>query len=80
MKGIEKSVEIFLKEERGKYGAIEITIENAFSLLEFRRNAEKKLCIIELLKNGKGYRIYELKASNVEEREIFKPRQGELNF
>ena len=80
MKGIEKSVETFLKDEKGKYGAIEITIENAFSLLEFRRNAEKNLCIIELLKNGKGYRIYELKTSNVEEKEIFKPRQEQFNF
>lgn len=78
--GLEKSMSLFDQNERNIYGAIQMTIENPFALLNWRKNDKGTLCIIEFLKNGKGYRIYEMKTENVEQREIFKPRQQELDF
>lgn len=77
----EKSLEKFLKENGNLFGEVQLRNEFVFAVMELRKRiADGKLCIIELLKNGKGYRMYELTKSNVEEREIFKPRQQELDF
>ena len=79
--GIDKSLEKFEKREGKIYENVQFRNELVFSVMEFRkRTFDGKLCLIELLKNGKGYRIYELVLSNIEEKEIFKPRQQELDF
>ncbi|PZO23293.1 MAG: hypothetical protein DCE86_17730 [Flavobacteriaceae bacterium] len=78
--GLEKSFEKF-KEIEKDFGKELFAKHDIFEVLVWReRLKDKKLCIIQFLKSGKGYRIYALETENVEEREIFKPRQQELDF
>lgn len=78
--GLEKSFEKF-KEIEKDFGKKLFAKHDIFEVLVWReRLKDNKLCIIQFLKSGKGYRIYTLEKENVDEREIFKPRQQELDL
>lgn len=78
--GIDKSFEMFKALEK-KFEEPLFMKHDVFEVLVWRKRKEdKKLCIIQLLKSGAGFRIYALESEKIEEKEIFKPRQQELDF